>query len=736
MLIEKIKTNFWVESFLNSYSLMLFSLNKLLALIIILVSFFSPEVGFWGALAVISINFLSHHLGFNTEEIKQGLFGFNALFLGMGLGYYYQPSLSFGVLFFSSILTLLLITLFLKGLLEQYKLPYLSLPFIFTFWIVDIAAAGLDNITLNEGRVYELNQLAINQNNLWYNLTHSLDGLFLPLLIYNYLKTLAGIFFQDSLMAGLVLALALVLHSRISFLLSFIGFALAYLIYILLDADVNSLNQHLLGANYLFLSIAIGGFFYIPNRFSFVATVALIPVLLIVSMSLNRLLSVFYLQPYTLSFSLVCMTFLFAFNQRIFQRFLIPVYVQFFSPEKTVYKYLNNIKRFKYEHLYKLSLPFWGEWFVSQGYYGGITHLNEWGKALDFVIADSKNKTFKIPASGKANDLTTEHFYCFNKEVTAPMNGFVYDIINTVNDNSVGEVNTEQNWGNTIIINHLNGLFSQLSHLKKDSVGVFIGQYVYKGDYLAMCGNSGRSPEPHIHFQLQTTPVLGDKPIEYPIAYYIERKGEKRYLREWEIPTQDTFISNLQTNQLLTVAFGFYPGLKIKWILDGTNQTTDWEILTNAYNQTYIKCNTTKSVAYFINDNTMFFFTDFEGDNNSLLFKFYLGAFKILLGYYPDVDVIDSPPVYHFNYKPLQVLQDLIAPLFLFSKTQFKGCFSFTDNVYAPQKIKINTQVNYSVFNKMIKQNHFELVLSDYKIESFSFTVNEKNMRYNAVIFT
>lgn len=62
----------------------------------------------------------------------------------------------------------------------------------------------------------------------------------------------------------------------------------------------------------------------------------------------------------------------------------------------------------------------------------------------------------------------------------------------------------------------------------KDSFGVFIGQYVTKGTYLATCGNSGRSPEPHIHFQLQTIPTIGAQTLEYPISYFIERNGRER----------------------------------------------------------------------------------------------------------------------------------------------------------------------------------------------------------------
>ena len=85
--IDQIRKNYWVQCILNSYSLMFFSLDKVFALIILLVTFFSPMVGLWGLMAVITINLIAYRIGFNREEIKTGTFGFNALFLGLALGF-------------------------------------------------------------------------------------------------------------------------------------------------------------------------------------------------------------------------------------------------------------------------------------------------------------------------------------------------------------------------------------------------------------------------------------------------------------------------------------------------------------------------------------------------------------------------------------------------------------------------------------------------------------------------
>ncbi len=712
---------------------MFFSLNHILALIVLIVTFFSPAVGLCGLAAVVLINTMAYWIGFNRDDIKSGLFGFNALFLGMSLGYEYLFNPTFGLLFLSAIIILLLVTVWLKGLLAIYNLPFLSFPFIISYWIVSLAATNFAKIQLDDQHIYLANEAMLNQSNLLYQFVHSLDYLSVHPFILTYFKTLAGTFFQTSVLGGILIAFGIFYFSRITFSLSIIGFGLAYLFYSLFGADTNDLNYNLVGANYIFLAIAIGCFFIIPNTYSYITVVLLIPVIMLVAMSLGKILQVFQLKSYSISFSVVCTAFLFSLNQRWLARYLQVVQHQYFSAEKTIYKYLNSVQRFKNEHLYKLSLPFAGEWFVSQGYDGKITHLGDWSKALDFVIIDSKANTYRLPSSPQEG-ITREHFYCYNKEVYSPYDAYVYDIINTVDDNDIGDVNTDNNWGNTIILNHLNGLFSQISHIKKDSFAVSIGQYITKGTYLATCGNSGRSPEPHIHFQLQTNPTVGSKTFAYPIAYFIEQKGLEKTLRISDVPKEEAYISNVQVNALLINAFAFYPGQKISFQNEKDKSIVYWEVLTDAYNKTYIRCLSTNAYAYFVYDGVMLYFTDFEGDKSSLLFQFYLATYRQLLGYYENLSIEDNVPLIHFNSKLIQIFQDFLAPFYLFTKAQFVSKFTFSDNIYAPQHVIIQSKVETKFLKYAFKKASFEIVLKDYQIEKFIIHQNNNSEIYKYII--
>ena len=703
---------------------MFFSLNNLFAAIIMLVTFFSPAVGLCGFLAIVLINVSAYIMGFNRDEIKTGIFGFNALFLGLSLGYEYSFNFTFIILFITSIFILLLITVWLKGLFAIHNLPFLSFPFILAYWIISSATSHFSNIQLDESHIYAVNELTKNQSSTWYQFIHSLDDISLFPFALSFFKTLAGTFFQTSVLGGILIAFGLLYSSRIAFSLSVIGFYLTYLFYSVFGADVNDLNYNLLGSNFIFIAIAIGCFFLIPNTYSYITVIVLVPILLLVLLSLGKVLSVFQLKAYSLSFSVVCTAFLFSLNQRWFHKHLHLATIQYFSAEKTIYKYLNSLQRFKNEHLYKLALPFSGEWNVSQGYNGEITHLGEWSKALDFVIVDSDNNTYRKPLSAREG-FSRDNFYCYNKEILAPYDGYVYDIINTVEENDVGDVDTEHNWGNTIIINHLNGLFSQISHIKKDSFGVLIGQYVTKGTYLATCGNSGRSPEPHIHFQLQTIPTIGAQTLEYPISYFIERNGAEKKLRISEVPKEGAFISNVQVNQLLIVGYSFLPGQKIVFKNETTGVLINWEVFTDAYNRTYIYCKESNSYAYFVNDGVMLYFTDFEGDKSSVLFHFYLAAYRQLLGYYENIQITDNVPLIHFNQKWIQFFQDFVAPFYLFTKANHTSNFTYVDNVYAPQKLIIKTDIEAKLIHYTFKKMQYEMELKDQKFHRF--TIHYKN---------
>jgi hypothetical protein len=60
-----------------------------------------------------------------------------------------------------------------------------------------------------------------------------------------------------------------------------------------------------------------------------------------------------------------------------------------------------------------------------------------------------------------------------------------------------------------VLLYHAPGLYSLVAHLGPGTLKVRQGQLVRRGEPLGLCGSSGRSPVPHLHFQLQATARIG-----------------------------------------------------------------------------------------------------------------------------------------------------------------------------------------------------------------------------------
>ena len=159
-------------------------------------------------------------------------------------------------------------------------------------------------------------------------------------------------------------------------------------------------------------------------------------------------------------------------------------------------------------HLTVLRLPFEGEWMVVWG--GDTLEVNQHHNvqnqryAFDFLVSDSSGRTSK--GDGKQN----EDYFAFGKPVSSPADGIVTDVITGVRDNTPGSMNPYSALGNAVCIEHCPMEISVLAHFKQGSILVKPGDKVKRGQVLGLCGNSGNSSEPHIHYHLQNTPVIQD----------------------------------------------------------------------------------------------------------------------------------------------------------------------------------------------------------------------------------
>ncbi|BES73793.1 hypothetical protein RE428_48110 [Marinobacter nanhaiticus D15-8W] len=156
-----------------------------------------------------------------------------------------------------------------------------------------------------------------------------------------------------------------------------------------------------------------------------------------------------------------------------------------------------------YQTQASLQLPFEGEWMALWG--GREIASNYHARAIDQRFAYDFVKT-RNGSSFHGEGTSNTDYYCFGQPILAPAAGSVVAVENDVADNRPGIMNPLRPMGNHIILDHGNQEYSFLAHFKQDSVEVNQGEQVAAGDVLGLCGNSGNSSEPHLHYHLQNTP--------------------------------------------------------------------------------------------------------------------------------------------------------------------------------------------------------------------------------------
>lgn len=587
---------YFIESILYSYSQIFFCNRRWFGIVALVSTMIIPIMGLAGLCGVIISNAVALFLKFDKEKIRTGFYGFNGILLGAAVSFYFQitPFLIFLIIIF------ILLTFFIAAVLENYlavafNLPGLSLPFIISLYIFLIFITNFDNVTY-KGMVF-LQTGYIS---------------FLPAIIILYFKSFSLILFQASIFTGIILAFAVLFFSRVMFVNSILAFLINYFLLNLIFKNPSSELLILTSFNSILTAFALGGSLIILSRKSIILVILASLFIIILTGFFSKLLGNYYLPVLVLPFNFVVLSTLYSLKFRQEQSDLVLLYFKPGSPEENYYYHKNRQSRFfKFKKLFP-ELPFFGEWFVSQGINGKITHKDAWKEAWDFVIKGEDNKEYTN------GGILTKDYYCFNTPLVAPLDGKVVRIYENVDDNEIGDVNLKQNWGNTIVIEHDDSLYSSMSHLRSGSIKVKVGDNIKKGQFIARSGNSGRSPLPHLHFQFQKTDKLGDKTLRFPIAHYYEKKNGEYKLKTFDYPSEDALVRNIEPHETLKRAFDFKldDEFKLKCTMNGKTFKEKWEVKVDIYNNIYIESDQ-KAVAFIYPQDKVFYMANFVGNKKS-----------------------------------------------------------------------------------------------------------------------
>lgn len=120
--------------------------------------------------------------------------------------------------------------------------------------------------------------------------------------------------------------------------------------------------------------------------------------------------------------------------------------------------------------------------------------------SYDFVPVDAEGRMHA--GDGEANT----DWFGFGQPVRAPAGGLVVQVRDDRPDDRRFDPSTLAEdinlvFGNVVVIDHRDGTFSMLGHIKQGSATVQVGQWVEAGQAVAAIGASGSSLFPHLHYQ-------------------------------------------------------------------------------------------------------------------------------------------------------------------------------------------------------------------------------------------
>ncbi|WP_041353989.1 urea transporter [Nitratiruptor sp. SB155-2] len=606
-----------IRLFPKSYISILFLREVKAGVILLLLSFLLPSVGFLGLVAIIATILFAELTGLREHYLKYGFYLYNSLLVGMGIGFYYEISIL--SIFLTSLLAILtfLLSFGLNRIFIHYALPILSLPFALVSLLFYLAS--------------------LKYTTLLSNLLHRSPLIDVQLPFAPFFQSLGTIFFLPYSIAGAIIALIILYYSRILFFLAVSGYLFGIAVHSLF-VPIPSAIHSLYNFNYILIAMAVGGVFLIPHIRSYLIAFTAVAASVVMIDAMEVFFNLYSLPVYTLPFNIITLLIIlltFGGGYIYFNHDIKG------TPERSLEHFLSTLYRFGGKSR-KIYLPFSGTWSVYQAFNDEWTHKGKWKYAYDFVIKKN-GKTYRNDGH------FLEDYYAYGASVLSPVNGYVVDIQNELPDNPIGSVDRLNNWGNYVIIRSLEGFYVEISHLMQHSIQVQIGEYVEAGDVIAKCGNSGYSPEPHIHIQVQEYPTLGSATLPFVFHEYIVN-GKLFF---YSLPNRGEEILAMPTDVSMKQRLTFILDEQFHYTVEKDGEKIDSFTITvkmNDKGEFYFEDEQLNRL-YFYQTQRLFYFYNYEGK------KSYLQLFFLLAPKIPfirdNICYNDTLPLY-LRYSPMK----------------------------------------------------------------------------------
>jgi hypothetical protein len=236
-------------------------------------------------------------------------------------------------------------------------------------------------------------------------------------------------------------------------------------------------------------------------------------------------------------------------------------------------------------------------------------------------------------------------------------------VVDGVPDNRVGEVNLDENWGNLVIVYHGPLVYSMVAHLAPGTIKVQEGHIVRRGDVLGSCGNSGRSPYPHLHFQIQNTARIGAPTAPVELHDVVVDRTHGPELRATSVPQEGDTLRNVDEQQDMAQLFRFDIDRPLAFVVqrEGKREVERVTPEIDLSGQLLLRSDR-EGVLYFERSDALFTVADALAPSTSILQLIQAALARVPFEGNPQLRWHDHLPLPRHGWEPLRWAGDLISP--------------------------------------------------------------------------
>ena len=293
----------FLDSVLRGVGQVMLQNNSYAGLLFLIGIFYNSALfGFAVLVGTVASTVTAMLLGVKRSNVREGLFGFNGALVAVALLYFLQPDLlAWCYVIIASACTTVVIAALLK-VLDTWKVPALTAPFVFTTLCFVLACARF-------GRLHSTHLLPT----AGLPKAATVEGIVtMSTVAYGLFSGVAQVFFQANVITGILFTIGLLVSSRAACVAALCGSLMGLLAAWGLGAAEPAIRAGAFGFNSVLTAIALGSVFFVRDVASTVYTALAVVVTAVVFAAVSAALEPIGIPALTSPFVIVVWLFLLA----------------------------------------------------------------------------------------------------------------------------------------------------------------------------------------------------------------------------------------------------------------------------------------------------------------------------------------------------------------------------------------------------------------------------------------